>query len=657
MSLYGFAKDRGILRYVSIVHDVIVALAAMYAAFIMAYGFSGAHYVPDLVLRIGAFGAVWLVASMLFSVSSGSWRYVSIPDLLTIIKAAVSAVLVYTLGAFLVSRGAFLPRSVPILTCVFLIVGTSAPRLAYRLIVERRMLGTPLLGRLSENRRYLLLLGMSDAAESFIRSSHRNPAGGIAVVGVLDDHRSNVGRKIQGVKVLGRLKDLPNIHARLKRRGIVLTELLVTEEGTDRARLAQIVEAATARGMVVSRIPDHVGRSSVTGESNLERRPVELGDLLGRPEIRTDMESVAHLLNGKVVFVTGAAGSIGSEICRQIAGFEPRLLVCTDQSEFHLFELDLELRDSRPKLPLVTRIMDIRDTGRVASLFRQFTPDVVFHAAALKHVPFVEDNPLEGIKTNLLGTRNIANAALEVGASTFVMISTDKAVNPTNVMGATKRAAETYCQALDIASTTTRFKTVRFGNVLGSNGSVVPRFQEQIARGGPVTVTHPNIIRYFMTIPEAVSLVLHASAHALRMQAERGKIMVLDMGKPVRIVDLAERLIQLAGLKPRVDVEISYTGLRPGEKLYEELFDPSEVQHEKGENGYLVAAPRVIDKAVLRRSIGELETAATQEDVDRALQLLFHIVPEYRNDSGDKAVVEAALSQSQVLGTAPLSDR
>ena len=236
------------------------------------------------------------------------------------------------------------------------------------------------------------------------------------------------------------------------------------------------------------------------------------------------------------------------------------------------------MREADPTLPIVTRIVNVCDKARVADVFRKFQPDVVFHAAALKHVPMVEENPLEAIKTNVFGTRNVADAALASNVRTMVMISTDKAVNPTNVMGATKRAAEAYCQSLDVESDTTRFKTVRFGNVLGSNGSVVPRFREQIAAGGPVTVTHPNIVRFFMTIPEAVRLVLHASAHALRRSEERGKIMVLDMGKPIRIKDLAERMIQLAGYKPHVDIEIAYVGLRPGEKLYEELFDPSEVQ-------------------------------------------------------------------------------
>lgn len=294
--------------------------------------------------------------------------------------------------------------------------------------------------------------------------------------------------------------------------------------------------------------------------------------------------------------------------------------------------LDMELREKYRDLKISTRLMDVRDNIRVSRLFAEMRPDVVFHAAALKHVPLAESNPLEAIKTNFLGTRNVADAALVNEVSSFVMISTDKAVNPTNVMGATKRAAEAYCQALDLSSTKTRFKTVRFGNVLGSNGSVVPRFQEQILAGGPVTVTHPDIVRFFMTIPEAVRLVLNASAeHTGDRLQQRGKIMVLDMGEPVRIVDLAERMMQLAGLKPYVDIDIVFSGLRPGEKLFEELFDPSEVQNMKTEDGYVIASPRVTDKVLLDKSITELQNAIVREDRGRALELLLHIVPEYRS--------------------------
>ena len=328
--------------------------------------------------------------------------------------------------------------------------------------------------------------------------------------------------------------------------------------------------------------------------------------------------------------------------------FGPKVLTITDSSEFHLYLLDTELRERHPQLQIVTRIVDVRDVPRVERLFKEVKPEVVFHAAALKHVPLVEDNPLEGIKTNLLGTRNVADAALDNGASTLVMISTDKAVNPTNVMGATKRAAEAYCQALDVFSKKTRFKTVRFGNVLGSNGSVVPRFQEQIAQGGPVTVTHPHMVRFFMTIPEAVRLVLHASAHALAHLSERGKIMVLDMGEPVRIADLAERMIQLAGFRPHKDIEIVYSGLRPGEKLYEELFDPSEVQDGRTEEGYVVASPRVIDKPLLMRTLSGIEAAAASENAMRAVELLSHIVPEYRRNGVETtAPAEATAASSE----------
>src|SRR5690606_21065064 len=334
----------------------------------------------------------------------------------------------------------------------------------------------------------------------------------------------------------------------------------------------------------------------------------------------------------RVVMVTGAGGSIGSELSRQIAAIGPSMLAVTDSSEFMLYTLESELKHKCVGEKLVARILDVRDQPRVIQLIRDLKPDVIFHAAALKHVPMMEENPLEAIKTNVLGTRNVADAALAQGVETFVMISTDKVVNPTSIMGATKRAAEAYCQALDIQSTTTRFRTVRFGNVLGSNGSVVPRFREQIATGGPVTVTHPDIVRYFMTIPEAVRLVLHASAHAMSIGNGRGKIMVLDMGKPVRIADLAERMIRLAGFRPRVDIDIVHTGLRPGEKLYEELFDPSEVPDERTEEGYVIASPRVIDRELLERTLAEISACAVSEDATRALELLQHIVPEYDRD-------------------------
>lgn len=624
---------RLVVHYGAVVYDLVLAVVSFYAAYAIAYGVAGLG-VPGLTERAAIFTAICLACFYAFSLPYGSWRYVSIPELLALIKATAAAVAIYTIGAFLLSRGYNVPRSVPILTALFLIAGLSASRLAYRLVMDGR--SRQLLGGIrprAGSGRNVLVYGLTDEAEGFIRTTQRSRAAEISVLGIVDSGISQHSRSVQGVPVLGKLHDLESHVERFEQNGIALAEIVIAQPNLNRQQMGEILERANAVGLKVTRLPAITDTASITSNSLFEPKPIELGDLLGRPEVNADIEGVARLINGKVVLATGAGGSIGSELCRQIAALDPLRFIITDASEFHLYKLDNELRERHPQLPIVTRIVDVRDKGRVASLFTEFKPEVVFHAAALKHVPLVEENPLEGIKTNVLGTRNVADAALANETATFVMISTDKAVNPTNVMGTTKRAAETYCQSLDVNSDKTRFKTVRFGNVLGSNGSVVPRFTEQIAAGGPVTVTHPHIVRYFMTIPEAVRLVLHASARALGRRTERGKIMVLDMGKPVRIVDLAERMIQLAGFKPRVDIDIVFTGLRPGEKLFEELFDPSEVQDGKTDEGYVVASPRIIDKALLDRALAGLEAAVAQEDRTRALEFLFHIVPEYRKDA------------------------
>lgn len=529
-------------RYVGFAHDLAIAGSAFLLSYVTVIGIDPTLRMPGIWEKASAFVAVCAFFFMFFSVHRGSWRYVSIPDLTTIIKATVISVVVYTLAAFMATRGSNVPRSVPVLTILYMIAGLSAPRLAYRLFLEQSFTFPLPAHQKNVKKRYVLLYGLTDNAESFIRSARRDVNRATEVVGILDDGASHA-RIVQGVKVLGSLSELEPIVAKFRRSGIKVSDLIVTAVAPNREHLGEIVELATRLGIKASRIPGVTETALLNSHGGLEPKPIDLGDLLGRPEVKTDLESVAELINGKVVLATGAGGSIGSELCRQIAMFGPSLLAISDSSEFHLYLLDTELRERHPNLRIVTRIVDVRDNARVSKLFEEVRPAVVFHAAALKHVPLVESNPLEGIKTNLIGTRNVADATLRSEASTFVMISTDKAVNPTNIMGATKRAAEAYCQSLDVVSEKTRFKTVRFGNVLGSNGSVVPRFQEQIAAGGPVTVTHPNMVRFFMTIPEAVRLVLHASAHALRRQSDRGKIMVLDMGEPVRIADLAERMI------------------------------------------------------------------------------------------------------------------
>ena len=627
-----FRTHQTLRNLVSFAFDLLAAACAFICAYLTVYGYPAISAVPALDDKLAGFIAAAALSFAIFAPYRGSWRYVSIPDLLAIVKSAALAVAIYTIGAFLLTRGENVPRSVPVLTLIYLVALQSGARLAYRVVVEqaRQRHNASTRHRADRAAPTVLLCGLSDRAESFIRAARRNQA--FSIAGIVDDSRINLGRTIQGVRVLGNLDDLEQILAKLAQDGRDVSEIVVTEVSPSRQRLAEIVGRGNNCAVKVSRIPDFTEVAALSSDQLLKPKPIEIGDLLDRPEVKADLQGVARLVQGKVVLATGAAGSIGSELCRQIAQLAPRRLIIVDNSEFMLYRCDTELRDNHPGLDLVPRLVDVRDAGRIASIFAEFKPDLVFHAAALKHVPLMEDNPLEAVKTNLLGTRNVADAALENRASTFVMISTDKAVNPTNIMGATKRAAEAYCQALDVQSERTRFKTVRFGNVLGSNGSVVPRFQEQIAAGGPVTVTHPHIVRYFMTIPEAVRLVLHASAHALARKTPRGKIMVLDMGKPVRIVDMAERMIQLAGFRPHVDIEIAFTGLRPGEKLFEELFDPSEAPDGRTEEGYVVASPRIIDSQLLRRTVGEIDLCATREDGPRAVKLLAHIVPEYRPD-------------------------
>jgi O-antigen biosynthesis protein WbqV len=388
--------------------------------------------------------------------------------------------------------------------------------------------------------------------------------------------------------------------------------------------------------------------------------------LLNRPQVPLDRDGMARLIQGRRVIVTGAGGTIGSELARQVAAFGPETLILLDNGEYALWQIDLELAETHPQVRRHALIADIRDEARVRAVFETLRPELVFHAAALKHVPIVEDNPLEGLLTNAAGTRHVADAARAVGAQAMVLISTDKAVNPTSVMGASKRLAEMYCQALDIearahsrddvralprdfgraAGPGMRCITVRFGNVLGSTGSVVPLFQRQLARGGPLTVTHPDMRRYFMTVREAVGLVLQASVlgvgDAELPAAREGGIFVLDMGEPVKIVDLARQIIRLAGLQPELDVEIRFTGLRPGEKLHEELFHGQEPPVPTGYPGLLMATPRTADPAIVGRAMDEIAAACRGGQARLALTLLGRLVPEFAHNADGEVRTEGA---------------
>ncbi len=630
--------------------DVVAAGLAFILAFQVIVS-ARSIFLPGIFDKTLGFSLCALVVFALMGHYRGSWRFFSTTDLLNIIKSSAVAVVVYTVVAFLVTRGANVPRSVLVVAFIFCVFSLGGMRLLYRLAVEHGIEEGVPAGR-DRKRKSVLIYGFTDLADGYIRASRRRVRGTAAVLGIVDDVPLLGAQTLHGVPVRGTVLDLARIIEGHSAKGIEIEEIIVAKRNLPRSEMALLMEASNRLSIRVTRLPDPSDTAALTAEQCFVPRPIELRDLLERQETSIDLGTISDLVSDRVVLVTGAGGSIGSELSRQIASLKPRLLVITDSSEINIFLLLSELADQHPGVSIATHMMDVRDRSRVEHVFRMHNPEIVFHAAALKHVPLVEDNPLEGIKTNLLGTRNVADCALAYGASSCVVISTDKAVNPESVMGATKRAAEKYCQALDLRSSKTRFSIVRFGNVLGSTGSVVPLFQQQIAAGGPVTVTHPEAARFFMTIPEAVRLVMHAVGHANHDEDERGAVLILNMGEPIKIIDLAERVIQLSGLVPREDIEIVFTGLRPGERLHEQLFTDEDGFQPSEDGSFFIAEPPTLDWALMDKSMKDLEASAAREEVQKSMQLLGHLVPEYSATRSPVVLVEAS-SAGKVTTVAP----
>jgi len=468
-----------------------------------------------------------------------------------------------------------------------------------------------------------LIVGAGDAGEALLREIMRMRFEQYDVVGFIDDDLAKQGFNIHGISVLGTVEQLAQICQKEKIDEIAIAMPSATHK--ELRRVVQICQGTKIRFRTVPSITDIAsGRFKVS-----EIRDVDIDDLLGRDVVQLELDMIERFLKDKVILVTGAGGSIGSEMCRQVCNFGPKQLLLIEQAENPLFYIERELRDSFPDVATEALVCNITNRARVEQVFEKYRPEVVIHAAAHKHVPLMETNPGEAVKNNIVGTRNVADAADAYGAGDFVMISTDKAVNPTSIMGSSKRVAEMYIQDLNNTSKT-HFVTVRFGNVLGSEGSVVPIFNKQIAAGGPVTITHPEMKRYFMTIPEASQLVLQAAT-----MGQGGEIFVLDMGEPVRIVDLAKELITLSGFRPGEDIEMVFTGLRPGEKLFEELSIAGEdmlaTRHPK------IAAWKNIpkDRQTLRAEIDKLIAIADSQDYDKIVESIKQLIPEY---IGDKKV-------------------
>ena len=596
--------------FVVLLHDLLMVPLAWFAAYWLRFNLGA---IPEAFLGpaltwLPLVMAVQAVAFYAFGLYRGHWRFASVPDLLRIVRAVLVGTVVSLAVIFLVTRMEFIPRSVFVLYPILLTMLLGGPRLLYRWTKDHRVyLGTG---------QRVLIAGAGQGGELLVRDIFSHGEGQFHPVAFVDDNRRKTGLEIHGVRVVGTFQDIPAIVERLDIELVLLA--MPSAKSTTVRRVVELSEAAGVPVRTLPKIADLMsGRVAISA-----LREVSIEDLLGRDPVRLDRQALQTGLSGRRILVSGGGGSIGSELCRQIARLGPARLIVFDQSEFNLYEIDRELRQRFPGIPIETVLGDVTQPEAVERVFAGCQPDVVFHAAAYKHVPLLENQAREAANNNILGTREVALAADRHGAGIFVLVSTDKAVNPTNVMGASKRAAEIFCQDLDSRSTT-RFITVRFGNVLGSAGSVVPLFREQIRRGGPVTVTHPKITRFFMTIPEASQLILQAG-----VMGKGGEIFVLDMGEPVSITYLAEQMIRLSGLEPGEDIEIQYTGLRPGEKLYEELFHEKEslvaTKHEK----ILLARHRAIDSRELQQIFDRLEQACQAFDEEAVRAEIRRLVPE-----------------------------
>lgn len=617
---------------VAFAHDIIMAGLSFIVAMYLRVG--ATDYIISTELLLEGAVAMALIGGIIFWLSGlyrGVWRYASMDDLMAITRASTIAMLLFLVVMFVWSRMDDVPRSVPFINWLVLMAMLGGPRFIYRFWKDQRI-DLSLVG--NSTRVPVLVIGASDGADQFLRGLRQSGGGGYTVVGILSENPERVGRTIRGIDVIGTVDDLEKTFVNLKSKGLAPQRLILSKDEIKGAPVRDLLERAAALGITLARIPRLTDFQNPDHNDEMEIKPVAIEDLLGRPQTPLNRDAMKSLISNKKVVVTGAGGSIGAELTRQVAAFSPKSLSLIENNEFALYTIDQEIAGTQPDLKRRAIIVDVRDRDRIFNTIDELKPDLVFHAAALKHVPLVEDNPAEGARTNIAGTINVADACAKSNVNMMVQISTDKAINPTSIMGATKRAAEMYCQALDLASDGKgcRYVTVRFGNVLGSTGSVVPLFQRQLESGGPLTVTHPDMTRYFMTIREAVELVLEASVVGIEGDKTEGRIFVLDMGEPIKIIDLARQMIRLSGKEPDRDITIEFTGMRPGEKLFEEVFHDGETTVETAHDGLLLAAPRIVAIEALNRQLAPLLKAAVAGDNANVRRLMRDIIPEYSND-------------------------
>lgn len=574
-------------------------------------------FLPGLiVLKVAIFCA--------FGLYRGMWRYTGIVDLFHIIKACVVAFLAATALLLIAFRFDGLSRSVFILDTLLTFLFVSGHRIVLRLYYQRSNRFHFSLGRMKDRagKRKLLILGAGDAAEKVIREIHDNPLLPYQVIGFLDDHPGKIGKRIHGILVMGPIDDLPEVVAKINP-----DEILIAIPSADREQVNRIVDLCQPLSIPFKTLPG-MGEI-INGKVSIKSiRDVSYKDLLGRPSVRLELSKIDEVLRGRTVLVTGAGGSIGSELCRQILRFHPARIILFDASEENLYRIEMEIlheKDWRNYVPILGKV---QNRTLLEHVFTQYNPSIVFHAAAYKHVPLVEHNPWEAVFNNIIATRILLDTALRFKVDRFLLVSTDKAVRPTNVMGASKRITErilqAYCHQAHVTGVATRFMAVRFGNVLGSSGSVVPLFRRQIELGGPVTVTHPEVTRYFMSIEEAAQLILQATS-----MGNGGEIFILKMGTPVKIAEMAREVIRLCGKEPDVEVEIKYIGMRPGEKLYEELITQGENIIPTDHEGIMVLQGEECSMDALEGQLDTLTKSAEKYDAEGIRLGLEALVPEY----------------------------
>ena len=567
-----------------------------------------------------------------FKLYKSIWKYASVEELMNVVVACIignAAVL-----SFLFIKQTPLPRSIYIITTMIDIILVGGARFSYRAL---RRIKNGKLGTVNGHKK-IMIIGGGDAGAMLIREYKNHTQLNSKPVVIIDDDDKKQGQVIKGVPVLGKRADIPVLAEKMN-----IDEIIIAIPSVSKKEIGSIVEICKKTKCKLKILPGIY--EIIDGQVSIKKiRDVQIEDLLGRDEVKLNIDEISSYIEGKSILVTGGGGSIGSELCRQIARFKPRKLAIFDIYENNAYDIQNELLRRYKDLNLDVIIGSIRDKKRINEIIEKEKPDVIFHAAAHKHVPLMENNPREAIKNNVFGTLNLAQAADRYGVKRFVMISTDKAVNPTNVMGATKRICEMIVQSMNEISKT-EFVAVRFGNVLGSNGSVIPLFKKQIEEGGPVTVTHPDVVRYFMTIPEAAQLVIQAGA-----MANGGEIFILDMGEPVKIIDLAKDLIRFSGFEPNVDIPIKITGLRPGEKLFEELLlDEEGIKATKHDKIY-IGKPTYIDYKLLLKSINELGNVAENGEDKDVKGYLKSIVPsytEYEDSCSEKTENEIAASYEE----------